>query len=171
MLCANVLLLSVLLAATTLVACGGDDDTGNSSAGGNDNQPSSARAKSGQSLYEDPCGALSIEDVRTILPDATAGEGNTYGDSASCRWQSASKPAQAVVLLAVTLSTAQADAARDDVSKRAGQTKVDVGDGGFYSENSLTFFKNNVHVNLQYGGITVKQDSVVALGKKLAAPL
>ena len=155
------LLCSVLLAATAFTARGGDDITGSSSSAGGTSQPSSVPTKSGKSIFEEPCGALTLEDVRTILPDATAGQQGTAGpDSGSCRWQSASKPAQAVVFLAVKLPKAQADAAKDGVSRVAGQTKVDVGEAGV--------FKKSVNVNLQYTGVTVKQDSVVALGKKLA---
>ena len=168
------ILISTLLLAAALAACGGDDDeakpASSGSSGGATSQPTSASSKQGKKLVEDPCGAVSLEDVRAVLPDAKAGEvGRLTPDAASCIWRSAAKQGVSVELILITPRKDQVDGVKAAYAKTRPNDKVDVGDVGYIENEGLVFFKGNATVTIAATGTGATREAIVALGKKFAA--
>ncbi len=174
---AFLLLPVVLLATAAFSACGGDDDGGKSSSttvaapAGSTSKATASSSKAGKRLVEDPCGAVSLDDVRAVLPDAKAGEGGPLGaDAASCIWRSAAKDSVSVEVTLITPTKDQVAGVKAGYAKQFPDAKVDVGDVGYFEGTGLVFFKGNVVVTLAaYDG--VKKDSLVTPAKKLAAKI
>ena len=160
------------LATVAAAACGGGSaksapnatDAANATA-------ATTKAGGGNStskLVDNACASVSLDDIRKVLADAKPGE----GQGGNCTWFSAAKSTVNLGVVAIKPPAAQAVGIKEATAKEPGASKVDVGDVGYYYEQSsvtLIFFKGDAIVTLEATGLKPGKDAFVALGKQFAA--
>ena len=170
---------AVLSAASVAAACGGDDATSSPLPAGSPAAegatPKTSAGGAAGKLLNDPCSALSLNDVKSVIPDAKAGVVTVKTPvAAACSWDSAANPGKGLSLVFTRSTAAIGKAGVDEVLNGAGASakKIDVGGGGVFTGSALGFFKGDVAVQIVLAsGASAPESVMVALAKKVAEKL